>query len=310
MKKKLVIISGPTGVGKTNLSIALAKLIGGEIISADSMQVYKYMDIGSAKVTVEEMDGVTHHLIDVLSPMDSFDVNRFQSMAYKAMDEIYERGHIPIIVGGTGFYIQSVLYNIDFQNEPTDQTYRKELEQLYTEKGGKYLHEMLQKVDAKAAEEIHENNVKRVIRALEYYKQTGEKISDHNQKQKEKISPYDFTYFVLTDDRQKLYQRIDERVDEMVEQGLVDEVKKLKSMGCDSSMVSMEGIGYKEILDYLEEKYSLERAIYLIKQGSRHYAKRQLTWFRREKDVTWINKEDFSYDNHKILEYMKQKIFQ
>ena len=200
MKKKLVIISGPTGVGKTNLSIALAKLIGGEIISADSMQVYKYMDIGSAKVTVEEMDGVTHHLIDVLSPMDSFDVNRFQSMAYKAMDEIYERGHIPIIVGGTGFYIQSVLYNIDFQNEPTDQTYRKELEQLYTEKGGKYLHEMLQKVDAKAAEEIHENNVKRVIRALEYYKQTGEKISDHNQKQKEKISPYDFTYFVLTDD--------------------------------------------------------------------------------------------------------------
>ncbi|MBQ1901323.1 MAG: tRNA (adenosine(37)-N6)-dimethylallyltransferase MiaA [Lachnospiraceae bacterium] len=310
MKKKLVIISGPTGVGKTNLSIALAKLIGGEIISADSMQVYKYMDIGSAKVTVEEMDGVTHHLIDVLSPMDSFDVNRFQSMAYKAMDEIYERGHIPIIVGGTGFYIQSVLYNIDFQNEPTDQTYRKELEQLYTEKGGKYLHEMLQKVDAKAAEEIHENNVKRVIRALEYYKQTGEKISDHNQKQKEKISPYDFTYFVLTDDRQKLYQRIDERVDEMVEQGLVDEVKKLKSMGCDSSMVSMQGIGYKEILDYLEEKYSLERAIYLIKQGSRHYAKRQLTWFRREKDVTWINKEDFSYDNHKILEYMKQKIFQ
>lgn len=310
MKKKLVIISGPTGVGKTNLSIALAKLIGGEIISADSMQVYKYMDIGSAKVTVEEMDGVTHHLIDVLSPMDSFDVNRFQSMAYKAMDEIYERGHIPIIVGGTGFYIQSVLYNIDFQNEPTDQTYRKELEQLYTEKGGKYLHEMLQKVDAKAAEEIHENNVKRVIRALEYYKQTGEKISDHNQKQKEKISPYDFTYFVLTDDRQKLYQRIDERVDEMVEQGLVDEVKKLKSMGCDSSMVSMQGIGYKEILDYLEEKYSLERAIYLIKQGSRHYAKRQLTWFRREKDVTWINKKDFSYDNHKILEYMKQKIFQ
>lgn len=310
MKKKLVIISGPTGVGKTNLSIALAKLIGGEIISADSMQVYKYMDIGSAKVTVEEMDGVTHHLIDVLSPMDSFDVNRFQSMAYKAMDEIYERGHIPIIVGGTGFYIQSVLYNIDFQNEPTDQTYRKGLEQLYTEKGGKYLHEMLQKVDAKAAEEIHENNVKRVIRALEYYKQTGEKISDHNQKQKEKISPYDFTYFVLTDDRQKLYQRIDERVDEMVEQGLVDEVKKLKSMGCDSSMVSMQGIGYKEILDYLEEKYSLERAIYLIKQGSRHYAKRQLTWFRREKDVTWINKEDFSYDNHKILEYMKQKIFQ
>ena len=189
MKKKLVIISGPTGVGKTNLSIALAKLIGGEIISADSMQVYKYMDIGSAKVTVEEMDGVTHHLIDVLSPMDSFDVNRFQSMAYKAMDEIYERGHIPIIVGGTGFYIQSVLYNIDFQNEPTDQTYRKELEQLYTEKGGKYLHEMLQKVDAKAAEEIHENNVKRVIRALEYYKQTGEKISDHNLKQMEKISP-------------------------------------------------------------------------------------------------------------------------
>jgi tRNA dimethylallyltransferase len=308
MKNKLVIISGPTGVGKTKLSIELAKKIGGEIISADSMQVYKYMDIGSAKVTKEEMQNVKHHLIDVLEPTESFDVNRFQTMANKAIEEIYQRGHIPIIVGGTGFYIQSVLYQIEFKEEPQDQTYRLSLEKLAEEKGAHHLHEMLRTVDPEAASEIHENNVKRVIRALEYYKQTGQKISEHNKEQKEKESPYDFTYFVLTDDRKKLYDRIDERVDEMMSQGLVEEVQKLKDMGCDSSMVSMQGIGYKEILDYLDGKTTLERAVYLIKQGSRHYAKRQLTWFRREKTVTWINKEEFAYDHDKILAYMEREI--
>ena len=308
MKNKLVIISGPTGVGKTKLSIELAKKIGGEIISADSMQVYKYMDIGSAKVTKEEMQNVKHHLIDVLEPTESFDVNRFQTMANKAIEEIYQRGHIPIIVGGTGFYIQSVLYQIEFKEEPQDQTYRLSLEKLAEEKGAHHLHEMLRTVDPEAASEIHENNVKRVIRALEYYKQTGQKISEHNKEQKEKESPYDFTYFVLTDDRKKLYDRIDERVDEMMSQGLVEEVQKLKDMGCDSSMVSMQGIGYKEILDYLDGETTLERAVYLIKQGSRHYAKRQLTWFRREKTVTWINKEEFAYDHDKILAYMEREI--
>ena len=308
MKNKLVIISGPTGVGKTKLSIELAKKIGGEIISADSMQVYKYMDIGSAKVTKEEMQNVKHHLIDVLEPTESFDVNRFQTMANKAIEEIYQRGHIPIIVGGTGFYIQSVLYQIEFKEEPQDQTYRLSLEKLAEEKGAHHLHERLRTVDPEAASEIHENNVKRVIRALEYYKQTGQKISEHNKEQKEKESPYDFTYFVLTDDRKKLYDRIDERVDEMMSQGLVEEVQKLKDMGCDSSMVSMQGIGYKEILDYLDGETTLERAVYLIKQGSRHYAKRQLTWFRREKTVTWINKEEFAYDHDKILAYMEREI--
>lgn len=308
MKNKLVIISGPTGVGKTKLSIELAKKIGGEIISADSMQVYKYMDIGSAKVTKDEMQNVKHHLIDVLEPTESFDVNRFQTMANKAIEEIYQRGHIPIIVGGTGFYIQSVLYQIEFKEEPQDQTYRLSLEKLVEEKGAHHLHEMLRTVDPEAASEIHENNVKRVIRAVEYYKQTGQKISEHNKEQKEKESPYDFTYFVLTDDRKKLYDRIDERVDEMMSQGLVEEVQKLKDMGCDSSMVSMQGIGYKEILDYLDGKSTLERAVYLIKQGSRHYAKRQLTWFRREKTVTWINKEEFAYDHDKILAYMEREI--
>lgn len=306
--KKLVILSGPTGVGKTKLSIQLAKAIGGEIISADSMQVYKYMDIGSAKITKEEMDGVKHYLIDVLEPKEAFDVNRFQSMAKEAMEQIYAHGHVPIIVGGTGFYIQSVLYDIDFTQEKADNTYRLRLEDLANQKGAAYLHELLQEVDPESADAIHVNNVKRTIRALEYYHLTGEKISQHNRREKEKVSPYDYHYFVLTDERERLYQRIDERVDEMVEKGLLDEVQHLKSMGCTRDMVAMQGIGYKEMLDYLDGSISFDRAVYLIKQGSRHYAKRQLTWFRREPAVSWIHKDAYAYDDQKILEYMEHQI--
>ena len=309
MKQKLVILSGPTGVGKTKLSIQLAKEIQGEIISADSMQVYRHMDIGSAKITPEEMDGVPHHLIDVLDPTDGFDVKRFQTMALAAMDEIYQRGHIPIIVGGTGFYIQSVLYQIDFTQEPADTTYRASLEQLAKTDGNAVLYDMLKEVDPKSAETIHENNVKRVIRALEYHHLTGGRMSEHNEKEREKTSPYAFSYFVLTDDRDRLYARIDQRVDEMLHAGLLQEVKDLQAMGCDASMVSMQGIGYKEMLAYLQGEISYDRAVYLIKQGSRHYAKRQLTWFRREKTVTWIDKKAFHYDNDAMLEYMKQTIF-
>ncbi len=308
-KKKLIVLTGPTAVGKTKLSIALAKAVNGAIISADSMQVYRYMDIGSAKITPKEMDGVKHYLVDCLLPQDEegFNVSRFQILAKKAMEEIYAEGKVPILVGGTGFYIQSVVYDIDFTENDEDKSYRDLLEQLANEKGAEYLHEMLRAVDPSAAEEIHFNNVKRVIRALEFFHQTGTPISKHNQTERAKESPYDLSYFVLNDDREKLYQRIDMRVDEMIENGLVEEVKQLLQMGCKRDMVSMQGLGYKEIIDYLQGDISLEEAIYIIKRDTRHFAKRQLTWFRREKDVQWIHKSEFASEE-KILEYMLEKI--
>lgn len=304
-KKKLIVLTGPTAVGKTELSIALAKEIGGEIISADSMQVYQYMDIGSAKITEEEMQGVPHYLVDILDPREDFNVFLFQKLAKEAMKQIYAKGHIPILVGGTGFYIQSVLYDIDFTENEADPSYRKELEQLAKEKGSEYLHALLRETDPKSAEAIHANNVKRVIRALEYYHLTKTPISEHNRMEREKESPYDFRYFVLNDDRKLLYNRIDKRVDRMLEAGLIEEVKRLRAMGCSKNNISMQGLGYKEILGYLEHEYDLERAVYLIKRDTRHFAKRQLTWFRRERDVIFIPKNEFNYDNPKILSYMK-----
>lgn len=303
-KKPLVVLTGPTAVGKTKASIGLAKVIGGEIISADSMQVYEYMNIGSAKIRPEEMQGVPHYLIDDLKPWDEFHVVRFQQMAKNAMEQIYANGHIPIVVGGTGFYIQALLYDIDFTGTAQDDTYRAELENLVKEKGAAYLHNMLRKVDPKSAEDIHANNVKRVIRALEYYRQTGQKMSEHNEEERRKESPYEFVYFVLNAPREQLYARIDRRVDQMIEEGLVDEVKHLKELGCTKEMVSMQGLGYKEILAYLDGKYDLDTAVYTIKRDTRHFAKRQLTWFRRERQVTWIQKEVYDYDEDRILKAM------
>ena len=303
-KKPLVVLTGPTAVGKTKASIGLAKVIGGEIISADSMQVYEYMDIGSAKIRPEEMQGVPHYLIDDLKPWDEFHVVRFQQMAKNAMEQIYANGHIPIVVGGTGFYIQALLYDIDFTDTAQDDTYRAELENLVKEKGAAYLHNMLRKVDPKSAEDIHANNVKRVIRALEYYRQTGQKMSEHNEEERRKESPYEFVYFVLNAPREQLYARIDRRVDQMIEEGLVDEVKHLKELGCTKEMVSMQGLGYKEILAYLDGKYDLDTAVYTIKRDTRHFAKRQLTWFRRERQVTWIQKEEDGDDEDRILKAM------
>ena len=302
-KKPIIILTGPTAVGKTALSIALAKAIDGEIISADSMQVYKQMDIGSAKITKDEMEGVPHHLLDVLDPQEGFDVCRFQSMAKEALAGIYERGRVPIVVGGTGFYIQALLYDIDFTETKEDTAYRRELSELARTKGNHALHEMLKQVDPESAESIHENNVKRVIRALEFYQETGEKISAHNEQQRLHESPYQFCYFVLTDDRKTLYERIDERVDLMLEQGLVAEVQALKEQGCRADMVSMKGLGYKEILAYLDGQISLEEAVYIIKRDTRHFAKRQLTWFRRERDVIWLDRQAYQ-DEASILEAM------
>lgn len=304
MKKPLIVLTGPTAVGKTKLSIALAKAVNGEIISADSMQVYKYMDIGSAKIREEEMQGIRHYLVDELLPEEEFHIVRFQQMAKAAMEEIYAKGKIPILVGGTGFYIQAVTRDIDFTEAEQDDGYRKELEVLASEKGNEYLHRMLEEVDPKSAEEIHANNVKRVIRALEFYHQNHTPISSHNQEQKEHTSPYNLAYFVLNAPRELLYERIDKRVDEMLEEGLVDEVRRLKEMGYHKGMVSMQGLGYKEILSYLEGKYPLEEAVRILKRDTRHFAKRQLTWFRREPEVIWVNKDEFDYDEPKALEYM------
>lgn len=302
MKRPLIILTGPTAVGKTSLSLSLAKELDGEIVSADSMQVYRYMDIGTAKIREEERQGIPHHLIDVLDPWEDFNVVRFQKMAREALEEIWERGHIPIVTGGTGFYIQALLYDIHFTENNEDSSLRKDLENYARENGAEALHSRLEEVDEKAASQIHFNNVKRVIRALEFYYQTGKKISEHNEEERKRTSPYDFKYFVLNDEREHLYARINQRVDLMMEEGLVEEVQKLKEMGCDSTMVSMQGLGYKEILSYLEGECTLDEAVYKIKRDTRHFAKRQITWFKRERDVIWLHKPDYDYDETKIRE--------
>ncbi len=304
-KEPLVILTGPTAVGKTKLSIALAKAIGGEIISADSMQVYRHMDIGSAKIRLEEMEGIPHYLVDVLEPWEEFHVVRFQQMAKEAMKKIREHGHIPILVGGTGFYIQAIVKDIDFtENEASP--YREELTRLAEEKGADFLYEKLQKVDPKSAQIIHAHNVKRIIRALEFYQMTGKKISEHNTEQREKSSPYQFAYFVLQDERTKLYKRIEARIDEMLQDGLIEEVTALKEMGLKRGMVSMQGLGYKEILAYLDGECTLEEAVEILKRDTRHFAKRQITWFKREEEVIWLDKGKFAYQEEQILEAMLQ----
>ena len=293
MKEPLIVLTGPTASGKTALSIELAKAIGGEIISADSMQVYRQMDIGTAKIRPEEMEGIPHYLVDVLEPDDPFNVVVFQQMAKAAMKKIRENGHIPIIVGGTGFYIQAILNDIDFK-ENEDGGYRSHLEAMAASDGGpERLYEMLKEVDPKSTEKIHCHNTKRVIRALEYFHQTGQKISEHNEQESRKESPYNFAYFVLNRPREVLYERIDQRVDQMMEEGLVQEVRRLKDRGYDRSLVSMQGLGYKEILAYFDGELSLEEAVYILKRDTRHFAKRQLTWFKRERDVLWLDQSKY-----------------
>lgn len=304
----LIILTGPTAVGKTDLSVRLAKALGGEIISADSMQVYCHMDIGSAKVTKEEMDGVPHHLIDVLKPDQDFNVVLFQKMAKEALTRIYGRGHIPIVAGGTGFYIQALVYDIDFTENDPDPSIRARLEKEAAVKGARHLHSRLRQIDPDAADQIHANNVKRVIRAIEFYEKTGTRISRHNETEHKKESPYDFLYYVLNTDRGALYDRIDRRVDRMMAMGLVDEVKMLAQMGCTRDMVSMQGLGYKEILDHLDGRCSLEEAVRVLKRDTRHFAKRQLTWFKRERDVRWLDLPAFGDDKEKVLAHIIREI--
>ena len=306
MKEPLIILTGPTAVGKTALSIALAKAVNGEIISADSIQVYKYMDIGSAKIKPEEMQGIKHYLVDEIEPDEEFNVMLFQKYANEYIRQIRAKGKIPIIVGGTGFYIQAVLYGINFTEHETDTTYRDELTRLSEEHGPEFLYERLKEVDPEYADTVHANNQKRVIRALEYYQQTGQKFSEHNEEQRENESPYNFAYFVLSDERERLYKRIEQRIDIMLEEGLADEVKGLLDRGYTRNLVSMQGLGYKEIAAYLEGEITLDEAVYILKRDTRHFAKRQLTWFRREKEVTFIDKAKANYNDKVILEEMLQ----
>ncbi len=304
--KNLVILTGPTAVGKTSLSIQLAKAVNGEIISADSMQVYKGMDIGTAKITKEEMAGVKHHLIDCLDPTEDFHVVKFKELALDAMEDIYSRGKLPIICGGTGFYIQALLYDIQFTENAVDYQYRKSLEDIANTRGVEVLHAMLNEIDPASAANIPAANVKRVIRAMEYFQQTGQQFSIHNEREKNRTSPYNFSYFVLNDNRDLLYERIDKRVDKMIADGLIDEVKSLIDLGVKKGMTAFDGIGYKEILIALENNLSIEDAISDIKQNSRHYAKRQLTWFRREKEVTWLDKS--TYSDAELLSLMQKEL--
>ncbi|SCX00029.1 tRNA dimethylallyltransferase [Lachnospiraceae bacterium YSD2013] len=304
MALPLVIIAGPTAVGKSDFAIELAKRINGEIISADSMQVYKGMDIGSAKVMPEEMQGIKHYLIDILDPKDEFSVAVFKDYAQKAIKEITDNGKIPIVAGGTGFYIQALLYDIDFSESIGENPeYRSFLLKEYKEKGADYLFDKLREVDPETAGIIHKNDEKRVVRALEFYHETGKPISVHNKEQYDKKSNYNFAYFVLNDYRETIYKKIDARVDIMAEKGLVSEVERLKAAGMTITDVSMQGLGYKEILLYLNGEISLDEAIYRIKRDSRHFAKRQITWFKRERDVIWLNKYEFDYDVDKLMEY-------
>lgn len=303
----LLILAGPTAVGKTDISIKLAQKLNGEIISADSMQIYKYMDIGSAKITKEEMKGIKHHLIDVVEPHEEFNVASFKSLAGNAIKDIWSRGKFPIIAGGTGLYINSLIYNYDFTDADRDDNYREYLTNLAEDKGREYVHNLLKDIDEESYNKLYPNDLKRVVRALEVYKITGKSISEYTKENEKKLYdiPYNVDYFVLNMNRTVLYERINKRVDLMMDEGLIEEVQKLDSMGYTPDMQSMKGIGYKEILFYLKGNITLDEAIYLIKKGSRNYAKRQLTWFRKDKRAIWIDKDNYSYEEEIVDEIIK-----
>lgn len=308
MNNKLLIIAGPTAIGKTNLSIKLAKALNGEIISTDSMQIYKYMDIGSAKISKDEMDGVIHHMIDVVDPKEPFSVADYKEKADKAIQDILSRNKLPILVGGTGLYINALTCNMNFTEANKDENYRSELESLAEEKGNEFIHNMLKDIDPISYNEIHYNNRKRVIRALEVYKLTNKPFSSFNLGEEIYNGPYEVKYYVLDMNRKALYDRINLRVDIMMKNGLLEECIKLREMGYNSSMQSMQGIGYKEMFYYLDNKITLDEAVEMIKKGSRNYAKRQLTWFRRDPRAVFINKDNLNEEeifNKILLDYIK-----
>lgn len=287
--EKVIVIAGPTASGKTGLAVEFALKCNGEIVSADSMQIYRGMDIGTAKPTMEERKGIPHHMLDVVDPDEEFSVAQFQQMAKVCIKDILRRGKVPIVAGGTGLYINSLVYNITFSETIADWDYREHLQKIALEQGPLVLHEMLQRVDPKSAGRIHPNNVKRVIRALEVFETTGKPISEH-QEESRKIKPeYDYRIFGLEVDRDILYRRIEKRTDQMIENGLYEEVEGLLKKGYSPDLVSLQGIGYKEIIMCIQGKCSLDEAIYNIKLGTKHLAKRQMTWFRKTEGLRWIN---------------------
>lgn len=310
MKPSLMVIAGPTASGKSETAVETARILNAEVISADSMQVYRYMDIGSAKITKEEEMGVPHHLIDVSDPDEAFDVTQYALLAKECVTDIRSRGRLPILCGGTGFYIQAVVRDIDFTEGGMLTDYRKELSDYADRFGNEALHESLAGIDPESAAVIHPNNRKRVIRALEFFKETGEPIARHNEEEKLRSSPYDVYYYVLDDDRDFIYRKIDDRVDFMMEEGLVSEVSYLRSMGLSRNNVSMQGLGYKEMLDYLDGKCTLEEAVRVLKRDTRHFAKRQITWFKREQDAIWIDRKKYERDPRKIADWIKRDYLQ
>ncbi|MEG0774797.1 tRNA (adenosine(37)-N6)-dimethylallyltransferase MiaA [Clostridium sp.] len=299
----IFILAGPTAVGKTGISIKLAKSLNGEIISADSMQIYKKMDIGSAKVSEEEMEGIPHHMIDIVDPSEEFSVAMFKRYAEKDIENISAKNKLPMIVGGTGFYINSLIYNYNFADTNRDEKYREELSDLAQQKGNEYVHSLLKDIDIESYNKLYPNDLKRVIRALEVYKVTGKPITEFAKEEDVYNIPYRVHYYVLNMNREKLYERINQRVDIMFEKGLLNEVIRLRKEGYNSDMQSMKGIGYKEILAYLDGDITIEKSIEMIKQFSRNYAKRQLTWFRKDPRVNWVDKDKFSSEDE-IVEYI------
>lgn len=294
-KPTVVLIAGPTGVGKTEASIILAKKLNTEIVSCDSMQIYRGMDIGTAKVTPEEAQGIVHHMTDIVEASESFSVCDYVALASEALGKIIAKGKIPLVVGGTGLYADSLLKGIAFEEKaPADEEYRARMNEVYRQKGAEYVHSLLCKVDSASAEAIHPNNIKRVIRALEYHHATGEKISDYNERTKSIPSPYNAIRIYFTRDRENLYKRINLRVDKMIADGLEAEVRALVASGADLSATSMQALGYKEMAEYIDGKVSFEDAVENIKKLSRNYAKRQLTWFRRDEGGIWLDLDRFA----------------
>lgn len=298
---KICILAGPTAVGKTEISLALARSLCGEIISADSAQVYKYMDIGTAKLKEEEMQGISHYLIDEVTPDIDFSVAEFRERAEPYIRDISERGKLPIITGGTGLYINSLLNNLNFTDSISDEEYRKEMQEIAHVKGAAYIHSMLEAVDPEAYKKLHPNDLRRVIRALEVYKHTGRPISYYQEESRKQPPKYQFAYIALTMDRQRLYDRIDERVEKMIAEGLVEEVEGLLSKGYDSKLNSMQALGYKEVVNFLNGFTTKDETVRILKRDTRHYAKRQLTWFRNDRRVNWVDVDSF-YKKKDLME--------
>lgn len=300
MKPIVYVIGGPTASGKSKLAVELAKKVNGEIISADSMQIYKEMNIGTAKVNKEEMQGVQHYLVDFVSPDERYSVSNFKKDAEKAIEEILEKGKTPIVVGGTGLYIDSLIYGIEFQNEEVDLEYRDKLNKIADEKGLESLYKKAQEIDPEAMKKISINDRKRIIRVLEIYHKTGKTKTEQELQSRKNEVKYEYKVFAITMDREKLYERIEKRIDFMIEQGLIEEVKQILEK-YHTFPTAMQGLGYKEVVEYLEGSCTKEEMIEKIKKETRHYAKRQLTWFRKNKETIWLDGEKSTDENVSII---------